>query len=879
MAKVQCKICGGQLELDEYVPSAECPYCGTITTFPKVSDSQKENLYNRAEHFRQNNEFDRALAQYEKIIELDASDPEIYWGMTLCRFGIEYVEDPASHQRVPTCHRVQYDSILSDSNYQLALEYADYSQRALYEAEAEKIANIQRSILAISRQEKPFDVFICYKESTDGGSRTKDSAIAQDIYYQLTNSGLKVFFARITLEDKLGQQYEPYIFAALNSAKVMLVIGTKPEYFDAVWVKNEWLRYLELLKKDSSRLLIPCYKDMNVYDIPDALSMLQAQDMAKIGFIQDLLRGIDKVLKAKPANERKAAVSEKEPINSQVDAWLRRVSIFLSNEEWSDAGKYCEKVLDVEPENATAYLLKTLVEFGCTESALYKRDFTTSKNFALAKKFATGVEKEKIAKIIEKRASYLKLIELHGVLNYARTVEHYNSLLAQCKAITSLPQESEDLCAEIQQILDSKIDVYNQAGQYFQEEKYLQAKKLYKKLDDFESSTLMTAVCTFRILILETTNFSSEYFVQQAHRLVVQFCEITPSKGMEKKNEFLYSFAQELESYHLEVALLFYQIIPKEYQDVNEKINALAQKIAELRQQIADKIENERKLKIKIAVITVLCIILMLSIGSCVSMYVKHTRRAEQARIEEAHRASFFSEINKNKQAIAFMLPGNVEMKMLFCPAGQFNMGSPGNETGRDFDETLHEVTISKAFFIGQYEVTQQQYQAVMDKNPSFFKGQDLPVESVSWDEANEFCSKLNAFYGLSDEHRFCLPTEAQWEYACRAGTTTAFHYGDSLYASMANFGGGKTTAVGRFQSNAWGLYDMHGNVREWCQDWYAAYGGDETDPKNLDSGFYHVIRGGGWNTHAKHCRSACRNHWVQQGNNDLGFRLVLLIP
>ena len=225
MASVQCKMCGYMVELSEGVTACECPACGSMTTFPKCGSEHTEQLHARAEHFRQRNEFDKAMDTYEAIVRETPDDAEAYWGMVLSRFGIEYVEDPVSHERMPTCHRVQYESILSDSDYKSALEYADAAQQAVYESEAKRIAEIQKGILSISAQEKPFDVFICYKETTEGGSRTKDSAIAQDIYYQLTNAGYKVFFSRITLEDKLGQQYEPYIFAALNSAKVMLVVG------------------------------------------------------------------------------------------------------------------------------------------------------------------------------------------------------------------------------------------------------------------------------------------------------------------------------------------------------------------------------------------------------------------------------------------------------------------------------------------------------------------------------------------------------------------------------------------------------------------------------------------------------------------------------
>ena len=320
MARIQCKMCGGILDISEGMTAGICPYCESLTTFPKLNDAQTENLYRRAEHFRQKNDFDKAEAAYEAILDLNSEDPEAYWGLLLSRYGIEYVEDPATHERIPTCHRVQYESILADSDYRNAVRYALPSDRDIYEREAARIAEIQKDILQISAQEKPYDVFICYKEATDGGTRTKDSALAQDIYYRLTNQGLKVFFSRITLEGKLGQKYEPYIFAALNSAKVMLVIGTKREYFDAVWVKNEWSRFLALMKKDRSKLLIPCYKDMDAYDIPEELSMFQSQDMGQIGFLQDLLHGIMKVL-----NEQQKKSEETDSAESPVPAKTQKL--------------------------------------------------------------------------------------------------------------------------------------------------------------------------------------------------------------------------------------------------------------------------------------------------------------------------------------------------------------------------------------------------------------------------------------------------------------------------------------------------------------------------------------------------------------------------
>ncbi|WP_295092119.1 toll/interleukin-1 receptor domain-containing protein [Ruminococcus sp.] len=295
MATFKCKMCGGALEITEKMTVCECEYCGTKQTLPKVSDEQKINMFNRANHFRQQCEFDKAAEIYEKMAVESENDAELFWSLVLCRYGIEYVDDPVTKNKIPTCHRTQYKSILEDPDYLTALDHADTIQRKVYEQEATNIFNIQKGILEISNKEKPFDVFICYKETDENGRRTPDSVLAQDLYYGLIQEGFKVFFSRITLESKLGTEYEPYIFAALNSAKVMVVVGTKPEYFNAVWVRNEWSRYLQLMQKDKSRIIIPAYKDMDPYELPDSLSLFQSQDMSKIGFLQDLIRGIKKV--------------------------------------------------------------------------------------------------------------------------------------------------------------------------------------------------------------------------------------------------------------------------------------------------------------------------------------------------------------------------------------------------------------------------------------------------------------------------------------------------------------------------------------------------------------------------------------------------------
>ena len=201
MSIFKCKMCGGALEIKDGESVAVCEYCGTKQTLPKLDDEKRANLYDRANHFRRNNEFDKAAGIYEQILNEDKTDAEAYWSLVLCRYGIEYVEDPATHKRVPTVNRAQYTSVFDDDNYRSALEYADAAQRTVYEQEAAAINEIQKGILAISQKEEPFDIFICYKETDNNGRRTPDSVLANDLYHQLTQEGYKVFFSRITLHN------------------------------------------------------------------------------------------------------------------------------------------------------------------------------------------------------------------------------------------------------------------------------------------------------------------------------------------------------------------------------------------------------------------------------------------------------------------------------------------------------------------------------------------------------------------------------------------------------------------------------------------------------------------------------------------------------
>lgn len=230
----------------------------------------------------------------------------------------------------------------------------------------------------------------------------------------------------------------------------------------------------------------------------------------------------------------------------------------------------------------------------------------------------------------------------------------------------------------------------------------------------------------------------------------------------------------------------------------------------------------------------------------------------------------------------------SIGMKFAWIPPGSFVMGSPKEEKQRNDSETQHKVTLTKGFYMGVYLVIQEQWQEVMGKNPSQFKGEkNLPVDTVSWNECQEFIKKLRAKDPDKKEYR--LPTEAEWEYACRAGTTTPFHFGDTISTEQANYDGnfaygagkkgicrGKTTPVDAFPANAWGLHDMHGNLWQWCQDSYGDYPKtDVTDPPGPAKGDTRVIRGGTWYTGPSVCRSARRDGFSANNRDKYyGFRL-----
>ena len=465
MAVIKCKMCGGDLEIAAGTTVGQCEYCGTKQTLPRVSDERLTSFYERANDLRMSHEFDKAAEIYERIIEENPTDADAYWSMVLCQYGIDYVEETKRGTRKPTINRAQLVSVFENVNYRSAIKYADIAQKQLYEDEAAQIDRILQRYLEISRKEHPYDVFICYKETGADGNRTIDSVRAGEIYRELTAEGFKVFFAPVSLESKLGEDYEPYIFSAIQSAKVMIVIGTKPEHMNAVWVKNEWSRFLTLAKDDPKKTLIPVYSHMDPYDMPEAFRFKQSQNMEKLGFMLDLVRGIEKLV-----NKNTNQVVSQPPAHTltpaaiaNVDIFLKRASIFLEDQDWVNASIYCEKALDIDPTNGKAYLYKLLSEAQVTQEAslqTYNTPLDALKAYKNAVRYADEATTDKLIdynRTIKERLAQKKTATDHrqrrSTLTEAidNTSSHIAAKTQEQERLKALLMEAQSKIANLQQ--------------------------------------------------------------------------------------------------------------------------------------------------------------------------------------------------------------------------------------------------------------------------------------------------------------------------------------------------------------------------------------------------------------------------------------------
>lgn len=354
MVLFKCKACGGDIIPNEDKYTGKCEYCGTIQTLPKDKDEKINQLLNRANDYRLHYDFDRAIFEYEKVLELDETEPEAHWGLFLSKYGVDYVKDTRTQIYKPTLRRISSISVYDDMDYQATLKYCSFLAAEQYKKDADEIEQVMKELLFSSANEEPYDIFISYKELDDvTRQRTDDSYLAHDLYNVLTAEGYKVFFAPKSLVG--AKLYEPKIYSAIISAKVMIVLGTKPEYIEGVWVKNEWSRFAELIEKGEDKMIIPVFKNMEAKQLPSRFSPYQAYDMTSMTFIEDVKKVISlAVQKQSNVNFDKNASAE--------DAYLERGFLALEDKNFSQADSFFENVLNLNPHNSQAYFGKLMVE-------------------------------------------------------------------------------------------------------------------------------------------------------------------------------------------------------------------------------------------------------------------------------------------------------------------------------------------------------------------------------------------------------------------------------------------------------------------------------------------------------------------------------------
>lgn len=379
MGALKCKMCGSNLEIEDSITVCKCEKCGMSQTVPDIEDDKELKLFERAGRLRFNCDFDKAAGIYNTITDSYPEEAEGYWGLILCKYGIEYA-DNASGKKVPVCHRISYDSVMDDEDFELVMENSDSESRAIFREEAKIIEENRKKYIQIAESEQPYDIYISYRAKDDNGDKTAVSEIAGHLYNKLTSAGYRVFLSEAALKGKKRSECEPYIYSALNSANVMLALGTSYDDYNDVWVKNEWNRYLEIAEKNKNKCLIPCYKDVDEYDIPKEFAGLKVCQLGNDDTFNNIMAEIANVVKPESVNQpapepEKAEPAEEieleeieiiEPVN--INKLLDEGFSAISDKNWKKANKLFFQVLDEEPDNSKAYWGQLLVQQECTNA-------------------------------------------------------------------------------------------------------------------------------------------------------------------------------------------------------------------------------------------------------------------------------------------------------------------------------------------------------------------------------------------------------------------------------------------------------------------------------------------------------------------------------
>ena len=446
MEYLNCRCCGGVL--DTFSNLTVCEHCGATNFISDVANKKIFQL-NRANKLRQESEFDNAARIYDNILEEYGPTADILWYRALCEYGIEYVPDPISDKYIPTLHRINDESLLDCSFFKQSIELCEGEQKETLLKEANYIDEVQNKYLNIAADEAPYDVFICYKETDlDTGEETEDVKLADELYKELTKRGYKVFFARKTLEEKLSIEYEPYIFAALKSAKAMAVIGTKAEYFSSVWVKNEWGRFLKLMEKHPEKQIFFACDDPE--ELPRAFAYKQAQILGEKGAIKNLANNIDSFLNGNNTAKTLSSDSERDKLYNEI------LSKLESGEE-NGARLLINNFISRYPGYAQGYWLRMLYTNKAKPSNIKKlpRYLYADPDYNKAVTLAGGNLKEEYTQIAARCNGNLKYQGEFSKIVREKAIDYVNGFDE-----TKSGKQKENIIGKIRRNV-SKVDTYN----------------------------------------------------------------------------------------------------------------------------------------------------------------------------------------------------------------------------------------------------------------------------------------------------------------------------------------------------------------------------------------------------------------------------------
>lgn len=518
MGGLKCKMCRSNLDIEDSITVCKCEKCGTSQTVPDIEDDKELKLFERAGRLRFNCDFDKAAGIYNTITDSYPEEAEGYWGLILCKYGIEYA-DNASGKKVPVCHRISYDSVMDDEDFELVMENSDSESRAIFREEAKIIEENRKKYIQIAESEQPYDIYISYRAKDDNGDKTAVSEIAGHLYNKLTSARYRVFLSEAALKGKKQSDCEPYIYSALNSANVMLALGTSYDDYNNVWVKNEWNRYLEIAEKNKNKCLIPCYKDVDEYDIPKEFAGLKVCQLGNDDTFNNIMAEIANVVKPESVNQPAPEPEKAEPAEEieleeieiiepvDINKLLDEGFSAISDKNWKEANKLFFQVLDEEPDNSKAYWGQLLVQQECTNARemadnLYLQVIgnTSDNTYELEIRDRRQEIKDKypVANLFSEE-EYANLFDVHfnyqsGVENTKSAIaannEHYilsdNELFKRAKqnADAEVAAGIEEFVANVNRHLDEILKNVTEQEQQEIEEARQQETAYFSKLED-----------------------------------------------------------------------------------------------------------------------------------------------------------------------------------------------------------------------------------------------------------------------------------------------------------------------------------------------------------------------------------------------------------